>query len=84
MTPIRQTVFRSVGLGIAIFLFYEEAFACPVCFGDPESNITSSIFAGIFSLLGVAGVVFGGIAVFFYRMNERQKLISINSNLKSR
>lgn len=84
MTPIRQTVFRSIGLGIAILFISEELFACPVCFGDPDSNITSSIFAGIFSLLGVAGVVFGGIGVFFYRMNERQKLISINSNLKSR
>ena len=84
MTPIRQTAFRSLGLVIAIFVFYEEAFACPVCYGDPESNIVSSIFAGMFYLLGVAGVVFGGIGVFFYRMNERQKLISIKSNLKSR
>ena len=84
MTLIRQTAFRSIGLGIAVFLFYEEVFACPVCYGDPESNIVSSIFAGMFYLLGVAGVVFGGIGMFFYKMNERQKLISINSNLKSR
>lgn len=84
MNPIRYIVSRTIGLGIAILIISEELFACPVCYGDPESNITSSLFAGIFSLLGVAGVVFGGLAVFFYRMNERQKLNSKNSNLNNR
>lgn len=81
MTSIKRIVFYTVGLGLAISVIPEKVLSCPVCYGDPDSNIVSSIFVGMFSLLGILGVILGGITVFFYRMNERQKL---NSNLNSR
>ena len=39
----------------------KSAFACAVCFGDPNSQMSKGVIAGIFVLVGVVGSVLGGI-----------------------
>jgi len=38
------------------------AFACAVCFGDPESPLTKGALMGVYVLVGVVGFVLAGIA----------------------
>lgn len=81
MRSIKKIASYTLGLGIALSVIPEKVFACPVCYGDPDSNIVGSVFAGMITLLGMLGVIFGGLGVFFYKMNEREKL---NTNINSR
>lgn len=47
---------------IGMILFSPRTlFACAVCFGDPNSNLSKGVIAGVLVLLGVVGSVLGGI-----------------------
>ncbi|MFQ6616932.1 MAG: hypothetical protein ACE5HZ_09255 [Fidelibacterota bacterium] len=52
------------------------AWACAVCFGDPDSNLTHASTVGILTLLGVTWVVLGAFAAFFVHLKKRSKLAS--------
>ncbi len=49
-------------IGLTILLMAQPALACSVCFGDPNSQMTQGVQAGVLVLLGVVGVVLAGIA----------------------
>ncbi len=46
---------------------------CAVCFGDPTSGMAQGYNLGIFSLLGVIGVVLISFAIFFIKMIKRSR-----------
>ena len=39
-----------------------EAFACSVCFGDPESPMSQGVVWGVVAMIGVVGFVLIGVA----------------------
>jgi hypothetical protein len=47
------------------------AAACSVCFGEPGTPMSSGLFWGVVSLLGVVGVVLTGIVAFFIHVARR-------------
>ena len=40
----------------------DSAFACSVCFGDPDSPMTKGAVAGVYVMMGFIGFVLTGIA----------------------
>jgi hypothetical protein len=49
------------------------AFACPVCFGDPNSNLTKGANNGVLFLLAIVGLVQIGFAALFWSFWRRSK-----------
>ncbi len=45
-----------------VLLTADRAWACAVCFGDPESPMAKGVVAGVFVLIAVVGVVLIGMA----------------------
>lgn len=61
---------RRAGAGVVVWLMVclpMVADACPVCIGNPDDPMTKAVSVGIFFMLGMLGIVFGGFAglVFF-------------------
>jgi hypothetical protein len=48
-----------------------SAFACPNCYGDPDSSMTSGMNMAIISLLGVTGGVLASFVGFFLFLRKR-------------
>ena len=59
---------------ILTVLLERSAFACSVCFGDPNSSMTAGLNMGILSLLLVVLVVWIGTAAFFIRLAKKSKI----------
>ena len=55
-------------------LLTEKAFACSVCFGDPQSDLTKALRMGILTLLAILLAVLGAFARFFFGCRNRTKL----------
>ncbi len=58
----------------------EQASACAVCFGDPESRMAKGVVAGVLVLVGVIGMVLLGVAsmgVWWMLRSRRLARISI-------
>lgn len=49
------------------------AFACPVCFGDPNSSMTKGANNGIIFLLVIVGLVQAGFVALFWSFWRRSK-----------
>ncbi len=49
------------------------SFACAVCFGNPGSLSSKALWAGVFFLLAVVGVVLAGIACTGFIWAKRAK-----------
>lgn len=47
------------------------AFACPICYGDPDSLMAQGISKGVLALLGVTVVVLAWFATFFIYLMRR-------------
>jgi hypothetical protein len=58
----------------ALLVFAQPAFACPVCFGAPDSPQVRGMQMGILALLGVTVAVLGAFAGFFLYLRRRQKV----------
>ncbi len=54
--------------------------ACSVCFGDPNSNFSKGVFAGVFFLVGVVATVLVGIAWTALSWARRAKKLGMNKN----
>ncbi|MFQ6675304.1 MAG: hypothetical protein ACE5LH_03050 [Fidelibacterota bacterium] len=54
------------------------AWACAVCFGDPDSKLTQASTVGILFLLGITWGVLGAFALFFVRVRKRSRLTHRN------
>ena len=53
-----------------------DTYACPNCYGDPESAVTEGMNMAIMSLLGVTGGVLVSIAGFFLYVRRRVRLLN--------
>ena len=81
---------RRVGIalltGLAVLLLGQPALACSVCFGDPNSQMTQGVQAGVLVLLGVIGTVLLGLAsllIFWARRAARMKPAAANDRLSA-
>ena len=52
-------------------LGYCKAWACAACYGQSDSPMARGMNWGIFTLLGVIGLVLGGVAGFFVYLAKR-------------
>lgn len=63
-------------------VFVQEASACSVCFGDPNSSMVHGAKAGVAVLLGIVGVVvcaIVGVAIYWTR---RARLLEVQAALR--
>ena len=58
-------------------------FACAVCFGDPNSNLSKGVIAGVLVLLGVVGSVLGGVGAVSFTWFKRAKHLTKTSSSPS-
>ena len=58
----RTTIF--IAVSVLWITLPQAALACPSCFGESDSPLAYGMNAGIFTLLGVVGVVLSGVAAF--------------------
>ncbi len=68
-----RTFFKSLIVGLMLAGLTSDAWACSVCFGDPNSKITRGIFAAVYVLLGAVLFVLGGIACTAWSWSRRAK-----------
>jgi hypothetical protein len=58
--------YRNLGyLAVPLLLWSNDAWACSVCFGNPESPMAKSMVAGIWVMLGCIGAVLVAFAGLF-------------------
>lgn len=61
-----------IALVIGLMLFsVGVAEACPVCFGDPNAQMTKGAEQGVWFLLGVMLFVQLGFGIFFFYLRRR-------------
>jgi hypothetical protein len=56
---------------LALALHPGSLLACAACYGQSDSPMAQGMNWGIFSLLGVIGLVLGGVAAFFIYLARR-------------
>lgn len=59
----------------------EDAQACSVCFGDPQSTLTTGLHMGVLTLLVVVVLVLAGFAMFFLHLKKLGKKYAQTSTL---
>ncbi|MDZ4805473.1 MAG: hypothetical protein SGI90_11485 [Candidatus Eisenbacteria bacterium] len=59
------------GLAVVWLVWPLNAYACPVCFGEPDSSQTRGLQAAILLLGGVAGLLVTGIAAMVFTIRRR-------------
>jgi len=69
-----------LGCIAAMALLPGTAEGCSVCFGDPDSNLTKGLNAGVFALLFVVVLVLSGFAAFFVFIAKRSSLTPMPSS----
>jgi hypothetical protein len=69
---------------VVVFLFtvIQEASACSVCFGDPNSPMVHAAKAGVAVLLGIVGVVVGAIVAVAIYWIRRARLLEVQAALR--
>jgi len=74
---------KRIGLLIAALAFVaNDAMACAVCFGDPNSPLTHGARVAVWFMVGVIAFVLSGIiavAIFWYR---RSRLLDVQATLQ--
>ena len=58
---------------LTLFLNAQSAFACAVCFGNPDSDQARGAMMGVYILLGVITFVLCGIGNFMVQCHRRAK-----------
>lgn len=76
MNPSRQVVIAAAILAVVLLVLPQSGFACPVCYGDPQSSMTDGMNMAIVSLLGVTGGVLTGVAAFFLFLRRRLRMLN--------
>ena len=80
---------KILALLAASFFTLPSAFACSVCYGEPDSPTTRGLTWAIVALAGIVGVVLTGVTAFFVHLNHRANVIepaadaTDSSNLRS-
>ena len=66
---------RRTGLVVLFTLLFPAVTqACSVCFGDPDSDLSKGLNAGVLALLIVVSMVLSGFAAFFVFVARRASL----------
>jgi hypothetical protein len=55
---------------------HDTGYACPNCYGDPESSMTDGMNMAIISLLGITGSMLALFAGFFLYLRRRFRLLN--------
>jgi len=61
LRPLQKLIF-SCAVMVYSFIETTPAYACAVCFGDPDSPMSKGALMGVIVMLGVIGSVLMGIA----------------------
>ncbi len=62
------------GLTVALVLLWTRvALACPVCFGDPNAQMTKGTESGVWFLLAILVGVQVGFGIFFLYLRRRAR-----------
>jgi hypothetical protein len=69
----RATKLVVIALVAAMSLAPRLLLACSVCYGPPGAAQTRGMNFGIFTMLGVTGVVLGGFGGLFFRFARRAR-----------
>jgi hypothetical protein len=64
---------------VALLALPRAALACPVCFGENDSPLTSAMRLGVIFMLGIVVAVLAGFASFFIYLMRRAKMVSQQS-----
>jgi hypothetical protein len=64
---------------VALLAVPRAALACPVCFGENDSPLTSAMRIGVFFMLGIVAVVLAGFASFFIYLMRRARMVARQS-----
>ena len=75
--PLRYALLVSTAV---MALLPGTADACSVCFGDPDSDLTKGLNAGVFALLFFVVLVLSGFAAFFVFIAKRASLTPMPSS----
>lgn len=71
-----KTLTKTMALLGALWLTLPEAaWACEKCFGGAAANEATGISLAMMALLGMTGLVWGGIGMFFINMRKRAHLL---------
>jgi hypothetical protein len=62
-------------LGVLWLALPDVAWACEKCFGAGAGNEATGISMAMLALLGMTGLVWGGIGMFFINMRKRARLL---------
>jgi hypothetical protein len=73
-----------LSLSLALLMASQPAWACAVCFGDPNSPMVKSANTAILFLLAVIGSVLGGFASLFLCWGRRARRQDSNLPLSAR
>ena len=71
---IRRAVQAVAALGSVVAALPSAAWACSVCFGDPESSMAKGAVAGVATLFGVVAFMLcsiAGVALFWVQRGRR-------------
>ena len=73
---VRQCIYINI---LCYCLFVStESYACSVCFGDPNSTLTTGLNMGILSLLSIVIFILGSFMAFFVYLYRRSRNSLIN------
>jgi len=73
---MRNLVYRAALWLAVLTLHAPQAFACAVCFGDPNSPMTKAAIAGVIVLVGVTTAVLIGIAILGFTWMRRESKLA--------
>jgi hypothetical protein len=79
---MRMIVLRILLLVVLATFLMQDAGACAVCFGDPNSSMTHGAKAGVAVLLGVVGVVLCGIGGVTFYWIRRARLLQVQAAMR--
>ena len=68
---IKSSWRKILALFTASFLALPSAFACSVCYGEPDSPMTRGLTWAIVALVGAVSLVLTGVTCFFVHVNRR-------------
>jgi hypothetical protein len=77
-------LFRKLVLAAAALAAFAPSplFACAACYGKSDSPLASGMNAGIFTMLGVLGVMFTCIVTFFVHVVRKESASTQNPDPK--
>ncbi len=73
---INRILLQQVTIALLMLFLVLPSIACPVCFGDKDSQTTQAAAQSIFVLLGVTIGVLGSLGAFALRIRRLQRMHS--------